>query len=213
MIEDLVPVSRPMKVEGGYPVELFEKRDLDALGEIYQKAAATLLQHNRDLLPTAYLHLRRNPFTQEPGDALYEMHIKDTHFRPAVTAQYFSRLVRLVNTKGHSRGVVVISRCEALNLSEGGLSSVAPQAVHVGLQTEHVRKDWLAVIEPCLTHGHHLSDFAVPEHDLVSTFGDLMKFYDRETGQKEREENKDEAAKMLIEVAAKLGVRLEKAAT
>lgn len=204
---DGTPISKPVLVAKEYPAELFQKNDLDALGEIYKASIVELMKQSQcDLLPKVYLHLRCNPFDLEDrGNYLYEMHIDQSGLPYSVLQAMFQRLTRLVATRGEARGVAVLMRAMAYDTN----LKTKMEAMVVTVETERGSRAWHASFTECLFHGLHHEPFEQASDDTWRTFPDLMQpltFNQYKSDIQER----IASAGSLDALAEKLGIALEK---
>jgi hypothetical protein len=107
------PLLPPIQVAGGYPVELFERGDVEAIGGFQQRGAVELMRRGRGALAlTFYIFARRDLYKGgQPGDELYQMGFRfgaaaahdDDGMKSLVTD-----LVRGIATLTEARGIATV---------------------------------------------------------------------------------------------------------
>lgn len=175
---DKIPVSKPQKLEGDFPADLFEGPDvLERLATNYQMAAIELMRRTRcELLPVVYLHLQRDPFDWDKvGPGLYQMQILESDTHPLVVQSTFEMLVRIVATRGQALGTALCMRVTALIPN---LQQRVAELVTVRCETKDAVATWCAPFEECEEHGLHTGEFRRTDKIMPGNFGPLMKPWD-----------------------------------
>lgn len=176
----------PQRVPGGYPAELFERRNFEEIGRFLRVGAVELMRRHHGGLPlTFYLFCRRDLFSGEPGDCLYT-----TGFQPASLSHDSDHMKSVITDL--VRGAAALTQARAVGaLFEAWVGShpageprppgpVASwkekrEVVYVSLELPDGDHIWTGEIRRYGGRGFHIADFVkAPVSKMSGRMAQLM---------------------------------------
>jgi hypothetical protein len=190
---DVLPFTAPIKV-GDYPADAFKTAEgFKQLRDTHQAGALELMRRTEGaLMPTAYLHLRRDPYVGTLEDALWSMSIKPEMkrgFSDGLIRSLFKTTLQLIATLGEARGVAMYLQALSFKVQDHESDVVdyenmdkydladreCVETLLVSIETESKHRMWIAPFARCRDCVIHPKPFIVAPTELGRAFAGVME--------------------------------------